>query len=66
MKKKFMSFLEQISILRARGLNILDANKLIWYLKAYNYQNLINGYNDLFMKNEDRKGSVAIFGETHF
>lgn len=55
MKKKFMSFLEQISILRARGLNILDANKLIWYLKAYNYQNLINGYNDLFMKNEDRK-----------
>ena len=29
-------------------------DKLKWYLSSYNYQNFINGYNDLFMINEDR------------
>lgn len=54
-KKDFLTIDEQIELLKSRGLNIDNREKLSWYLKNYNYQNFINGYNDFFMINNDRK-----------
>lgn len=52
--KEFKTIDEQIELLKSRGLKIENEDKLKWYLSSYNYQNFINGYNDLFMINEDR------------
>ncbi len=52
--KEFKTIDEQIELLKSRGLKIDNEDKLKWYLSSYNYQNFINGYNDLFMINEDR------------
>lgn len=54
-KKEFKTFDEQIFFLKQKGLFIDDEEKLKWYLKSFNYQNIINGYNDFFMINNDRK-----------
>lgn len=54
-EKTFKTFDEQIELLRQKGLSINDENKFKWYLKSFNYQNFINGYNDFFMVNNDRK-----------
>lgn len=54
-KKEFKTFDEQIFLLKQKGLFIDDEEKLKWYLKSFNYQNIINGYNDFFMINNDRK-----------
>lgn len=54
-KKEFKTFDEQIFLLKQKGLFINDEEKLKWYLKSFNYQNIINGYNDFFMINNDRK-----------
>ena len=54
-KKEFKTFDEQIFLLKQKGLFINDEEKLKWYLKSFNYQNIINGYNDFFMVNNDRK-----------
>lgn len=54
-KKEFKTFDEQIFLLKQKGLYIDDEEKLKWYLKSFNYQNIINGYNDFFMINNDRK-----------
>ena len=53
--KKFTPIEKQIELLESRGLNINDRNKFKWYLESYNYQNLINGYNDFFIVNNNRK-----------
>lgn len=57
MSKKFKTFEEQINLLIANGLTVINKDKLKWYLKSYNYQNIINGYNDFFMLNNDRKSN---------
>lgn len=53
--KPFLKINEQINLLATRGLNIVNRNRLIKYIKNYNYQNFVNGYNDLLFINEDRK-----------
>lgn len=53
--KKFRDLDEQILLLKQKGLLINDIEKLKWYLKSFNYQNFINGYNDFFMINNNRK-----------
>lgn len=58
MAKTFKTFEEQIELLESMGLTIDDNDKLKWYLQAYNYQNIINGYNDFFMLNNDRKNNL--------
>lgn len=53
-QKEFKTFNEQIDLLKSRNLTIRNKHKLLSYLKLYNYQIFINGYNDPFMKNYQR------------
>lgn len=56
-KIKFKNFLiieEQINLLENKSLTIINKEKFISYLKKYNYQNFINGYNDLLFINQQR------------
>ncbi|MGL4343183.1 MAG: Abi family protein [Metamycoplasmataceae bacterium] len=55
MSKLFKNWEEQIDLLKERGLKIINEEKFKWYIRNYNYQNLINGYNDFFMINNNRK-----------
>ncbi|MGL4647320.1 MAG: Abi family protein [Mycoplasmoidaceae bacterium] len=48
-KKKFRTFEQQIDLLVSRNLKITEKSLLINYLKKYNYQHFINGYNDPFI-----------------
>ncbi|WFQ94575.1 Abi family protein [Mycoplasma feriruminatoris] len=50
--KEFKTFEEQIEILKSRGLVINNEEKAIEILKQENYYNIVNGYKDLFLKNE--------------
>ena len=59
MRKCFLTFDEQINLLKNRNLSFKCNNKDLtdrvkWYLTKYNYHNFINGYNDPFMVNFDR------------
>ena len=58
MLKKHLKTKEQIKLLKSRGLQIRDSKKLESYLKKYNYQNLINAYNDPFFKNYARETNL--------
>lgn len=60
MNKPFRTISEQIKLLKERKLNIDNSERLQWYLKSFNYQNLINGYNDPFFSNHDRKNSYDL------
>lgn len=51
MQKEFKSYQEQIEILKSRGLKFKDETTAKEYLKRENYYNIINGYKDLFIKN---------------
>ncbi|WP_027334044.1 Abi family protein [Mycoplasma elephantis] len=56
--KPFLSIDEQIELLEQRNLKFSsesEKNKFKLYLKMYGYQNFVNGYNDFFFVNEDRK-----------
>jgi len=55
MKKNFRNFDSQIKLLEERGLLIESYSKLTSFLKTYNYEHCINGYNDLFFRAFDRK-----------
>lgn len=44
--------------MKSRGLKICNSKKLEKYLKKYNYQNIINGYNDPFLKNHARQSNT--------
>lgn len=55
--KIFKTINEQIDLLKYRGFNVKNINRLSYYLKFYNYQNFINGYNDPFLKNFQRKSN---------
>ncbi len=48
MKKNFRNFDSQIKLLEERGLLIESYSKLTSFLKTYNYEHCIKGYNDLF------------------
>ena len=48
-EKEFKTIDEQIEILRAKNLNILDNDKAKQILLNNNYYYLINGYKDLFL-----------------
>lgn len=56
--KPFKSFEEQIKLLKSKKLKIEKESHLIWYLKKYNYQRIINGYNDPFFKGQNRKNDL--------
>ncbi|GIZ05645.1 hypothetical protein MSATCC14277_2270 [Metamycoplasma salivarium] len=47
--KHFLSVDEQIRLLQNRGFRIWNKVFFQWYLTKYNYQTLINGYNDFFL-----------------
>lgn len=59
--KTFKSFDEQIQILKDRGLSFINKNgsnienNFKYYLENFNYHNIVNGYNDFLMLNNDRK-----------
>ena len=46
--KHFLSVDEQIRLLQNRGFRISNKVFFQWYLTKYNYQALINGYDDFF------------------
>lgn len=46
--KHFLSVDEQIRLLQDRGFKISTKCFFQWYLTKYNYQALINGYDDFF------------------
>ena len=63
MNKIFLTFDEQIELLKKRNLSFNYnrkniSNKFKWYLEKYNYHNFINGYNDPFMWNFDRNTNL--------
>lgn len=50
-KKPFLTIKEQIKhLIQNRNLTVNNSKKLEFYLSNYNFQNIINGYNDPFMK----------------
>ena len=55
MKKNFKNFSSQIKLLEDRGLLIKSHSVLTTFLKTYNYEHCINGYNDPFFHAFDRK-----------
>lgn len=57
-KKIFLTSKQHIQLLKDRNLKIDDDDKLLWYLETIGYSNLINGYNNIFMKNFDRKTNI--------
>lgn len=52
--KKHLSFDEQLKLLEERNLILKNKEKMKLYLENYNYQNIINGYNDPFLKFHSR------------
>ena len=52
---RFYTFEELVEKLKREGLKINDQSKLIWYLKSFNYQNVINWYNKPFLINDSYK-----------
>ncbi len=54
MEKEFKIFDEQMNLLKERGLKITNPSKFKWYIKSYNYQHFVNGYNDAFLINYSR------------
>jgi abortive infection bacteriophage resistance protein len=50
-RKIFLTYDEQIKLLKNRGLNITDKDNARHYLEYFGYFDLINGYKDLFLKN---------------
>lgn len=57
MKKTLLNTEEQLNLLKTRGV-ILEkkhVRKYNYYLNNFGYHNIINGYNDFFMVNNDRK-----------
>lgn len=56
--KPFLTIEEQIQHLEHnRNLTINNSKKLVFYLSNYNFQNIINGYNDPFMKGFRRQNN---------
>ncbi|UUD37149.1 Abortive infection bacteriophage resistance protein [Mycoplasmopsis californica] len=56
--KVFLSIDEQIMLFESRNLKFHtkeEKERFKTYLKMYGYQNFVNGYNDFFFVNEDRK-----------
>ena len=51
---QFFTLEELIAKLKEKGLKIIDDSKLLWYLKSYNYQNVINEYRKPFLTNHQR------------
>ena len=46
--KRFLTYEEQVELLRSKNLIIMDENKAINTLKRYSYYSLISGYKDIF------------------
>ena len=46
--KRFLTYEEQIDLLKSKQLTIEDENSAISYLKEYSYYSLISGYKDIF------------------
>lgn len=54
--KPFKTFEQQIDILENKeGLIVSNRNRLQNYLKEFNFQRVIDGYNDPFLENNDRR-----------
>ena len=58
--KPFKTLDEQLNILRARGLEIYDEDKGKHILLTASYYDLINGYKDIFMPNDQFKPGTTI------
>ncbi len=59
--KNFLTFEEQLDhLVNKRNFHISDRDKMNLYLKNYNYQNFINGYNDPFMKGFRRENNTYL------
>lgn len=58
--KEFKTIKQQIFLLKSKGLTINKSKRLEFYLTNYNYQNFINGYNDPFIKNFQRKVDIYL------
>lgn len=56
--KNFLTSDEHIDLLKKRGMNITNENTLKEYLTKFNYQNFVNGYNDLLFKVTNNRNNV--------
>ena len=54
-KPIFLTYEELINKLKNKGLLIVDKSKLLWYIKSYNYENIINKFNKPFYQNNGYK-----------
>ncbi|MDE6473445.1 MAG: Abi family protein, partial [Ureaplasma sp.] len=57
-EKEHLTIEQQIELLKCRNLKINNVSKTKWYLERYNYQLIINGYNDPFIKSFDRRKNL--------
>jgi hypothetical protein len=48
-EKKFLTYRQQLKVLRDRGLNVPKNGKPMRILETENYYNIINGYKNLFL-----------------
>lgn len=53
--KSFMTYTEQIELLKSKGLTIEDESNAIRLLKKYSYYSLISGYKDVFKTERNGK-----------
>ena len=59
--RAFLIFEEQLDhLVNKRNFHISDRDKLNLYLKNYNYQNFIKGYNDQFMNGFRRENNTYL------
>ena len=63
--KEFKTIDEQIKLLIDRGISFDDVDKAKKLLLTNNYYNIINGYKDLFLNENDKYISGATFEEIY-
>lgn len=56
--KKFLTCDEHIELLKTRGMKITNESMLKEYLTKFNYQNFVNGYNDLLFISVNERNNL--------
>lgn len=66
MEKEFKSLDQQLAILKHRGINVLNDDKVKNYLLTNNYYNIINGYSKPFLLQKEMYLSGTQFNEIKY
>lgn len=58
--KKFLTYHEQIELLKSKGLHIKNEETAISFLKRFSYYSLVSGYKDIFKQNGLYRSDASI------